>query len=132
MSKNIKTLQTIHLAICAGVIMAYLFTGNISQEIIKLPTIDSSNIVFLAIPLFAILISNLIFNFQVKQVNKSSNLEEKLAIYQTASILRWAILEGVAFALLFLKPDFLLLGILLILYLITLRPTEEKIKSTLP
>lgn len=132
MSKNIKTLQTIHLAICAGVIMAYLFTGNISQEIIKLPTIDSSNIVFLAIPLFTILISNLIFDFQVKRVNKSSNLEEKLAIYQTASIFRWAILEGVAFALLFLKPDFLLLGILLILYLITLRPTEEKIKSTLP
>jgi hypothetical protein len=56
-------------------------------------------------------------------------LEDKLPVYQTASIIRWAILEGVAFIILILKPDFLIFGILVIIYLIFLRPTEEKITN---
>ena len=67
------------------------------------------------------------FKSQLKQVESQANLEEKLPVYQTASIIRWAILEGAAFLILFIKPDLLIFGILLILYLVYLRPTEEKI-----
>ena len=43
--------------------------------------------------------------------------------------MRWAILEGGAFLILFMKPDLLIFGIVLILYLVVLRPTEQKIVS---
>lgn len=69
------------------------------------------------------------FKLQLKQTDPELKPEENLPIYQTASIMRWAILEGAAFIILFLKPDFLLAGILLIVYLISLRPTEERVIS---
>lgn len=45
--------------------------------------------------------------------------------------MRWAILEGAAFLILFLKPDFVLFGLLIIIYLIFLRPTEERVNNDL-
>ncbi len=52
-------------------------------------------------------------------------------MYQTASLIRWVIIEGAAFFILFSNPDFVILGILLIGYLIYLRPTEANIKRYL-
>ena len=51
--------------------------------------------------------------------------------YQTASIVRWAILEGGAFLILFLKPELAIFGLLLILYLFLVKPTKEKIEAEL-
>jgi hypothetical protein len=61
-------------------------------------------------------------------IDKKLKTEEKIPYYQTASIIRLAILEGAAFLILFLKPDFLLFGILIILYIIFLRPTEQQFR----
>ena len=128
MNEKIKTLQIIHFALCAGLIVAYFVIGEISVEKLKkIPTIDSSSIVFAIIPLLAFILSSLLFKSQLKQVDPKLKLEDKLPVYQTASIMRWAILEVAAFILLILKPDFLIFGILIIIYLIFLRPTEEKI-----
>ena len=128
MDEKIKTLQIIHFALCAGLIVAYFVVGEISVEKLKkIPTIDSSSIVFAIIPLLAFILSSLLFKSQLKQVDPKLKLEDKLPFYQTASIMRWAILEVAAFILLILKPDFLIFGILIIIYLIFLRPTEEKI-----
>jgi len=128
MNEKIKTLQIIHFALCAGLIVAYFVIGEISVEKLKkIPTIDSSSIVFAIIPLLAFILSSLLFKSQLKQVDPKLKLEDKLPFYQTASIIRWAILEVAAFILLILKPDFLIFGILIIIYLIFLRPTEEKI-----
>jgi len=128
MNEKIKTLQIIHFALCAGLIVAYFVIGEISVEKLKkIPTIDSSSIVFAIIPLLAFILSSFLFKSQLKQVDPKLKLEDKLPVYQTASIIRWAILEVAAFILLILKPDFLIFGILIIIYLIFLRPTEEKI-----
>ena len=128
MNEKIKTLQIIHFALCAGLIVAYFVIGEISVEKLKkIPTIDSSSIVFAIIPLLAFILSSLLFKSQLKQVDPKLKLEDKLPFYQTASIIRWAILEVASFILLILKPDFLIFGILIIIYLIFLRPTEEKI-----
>lgn len=127
MKEKIKALQTIHLAICGGVIIAYATIGKFSIETLKIETIDSSEIVYLLIPVMAFVLSNFLFKMQLKQVNPKQDLLEKLPVYQTASIIRWAILEGAAFVLLILKPDFMVLGILIIVYLLFLRPTEDKI-----
>ena len=130
MTEKIKTLQIIHLALCAGLIIAYFVIGEISVEKLKtIPIIDVSSIVFAILPFLAIIMANFIFKSQLKQVDRKLKLEDKLPVYQTASIIRWAILEGVAFIILILKPDFLIFGILVIIYLIFLRPTEERISS---
>lgn len=127
MKEKIKILQTIHLAICAGVSIAYFLVEQPSMAHLKIPTIDASSAIYLIIPIIALLVSNLMFKSQLKQADPELKPEENLPIYQTATIMRWAILEGAAFVILFLKPDFLLAGILLIVYLISLRPTEERV-----
>jgi hypothetical protein len=131
MTEKIKALQIIHLGICAGTIIAYYIIGDLTLESLNIPSIDSSSIVYLIIPVLAIVLSSILFKTQLKQINPKLKLEDKLPIYQTASIMRWAVLEGAAFLILFLKPEFILFGILLILYLIFLRPTEERITNDL-
>lgn len=132
MIEKIKTLQIIHLAVCAGTILVYFFVGELSIEKLKtIPTIDSTSAVYVFIPVFAFVLSTFLFKSQLKQIDPKLKLEAKLPIYQAASIMRWAVLEGAAFLLLFLKPDFILFGILIIIYLIFLRPTEERINSDL-
>lgn len=131
MSEKIKTLQIIHLGICAGTIVAYYILGDLSIEKLQIPTIDSSSIIYVAIPVVAFVLSTFLFKSQLKQINPKLKLEEKFPIYQTASIMRWAVLEGAAFLILILKPDFILFGILILIYLIFLRPTAERIDNDL-
>lgn len=131
MTEKIKTLQIIHLAICAGTILAYFLLGEISVEKLSIPTIDSSSVVYVAIPVLAFVLSGILFKTQLKQIDPKLKLEDKLPIYQAASIMRWAILEGAAFLILFLKPEFILFGILIIIYLVFLRPTEDRITNDL-
>jgi hypothetical protein len=129
MTEKIKILKTIHLAICAGVIITYIMLGGFSMETLKIPVLDSSSIVFAVLPFLSIFLGNFLFKSQLKQADQNLKIEEKLPIYQTASIIRWAILEGVAFIILFLKPDLALFGLIVIAYLIFLRPTENKINA---
>lgn len=129
MTNNIKTLKIIHLAICSGVIFIYFFIGEITMEKLSIQKVENSEIVYFLIPILAIVLGNLLFKSQLKQADPNSNLEEYLPIYQTASIIRWAILEGAAFFILFLKNNLVLLGIIIIAYLIYLRPTMDKIES---
>ncbi|GAA4757165.1 MULTISPECIES: MFS transporter [Flavobacterium] len=132
MSEKLKTLRIIHFAICAGTILAYIVIGNISIDNLKnVPNIDSSSIVYIIIPVAAILVGNFLFKSQLKKIENNQKLEDNFALYQTASLIRWAILEGMAFFILFSKPDFVIFGILLIVYLVSLMPTEERIKNDL-
>lgn len=131
MIQKIKTLQTIHLAICAGIIVAYFVIGNLSLDSLTIRSKDSSEIAFVAIPILAFVFSNFLFKSQLKQTNPKLKLEENLPIYQTACIIRWAILEGAAFLILLVSKDFQLLGILIIAYLVFLRPTEDRINNDL-
>jgi hypothetical protein len=131
MNEKIKVLQIIHLAICAGTVIAYLFIGQLSIESLKIEFIDSSDLIYFAIPILAFFVSNFLFQSQLKHVDVKLKPEENLPIYQTASIIRWAILEASALVILFLKQDLLILGILIIVYLVFLRPTEDRVNSAL-
>lgn len=131
MTEKIKTLQFIHFGICAGTIIVYFIVGDLSFETLNIPAIDSTSILYLVIPVLAFVLSSILFKVQLKQINPKLKLEDKFPIYQTASIMRWAVLEGAAFLILFLKPEFIIFGILLIVYLLYLRPTEERITNDL-
>ena len=131
MNEKIKTLQIIHLGICAGTIIAYFIVGDISLETLNIPAIDSNSILYLVIPVLAFVLSSILFKAQLKQIDPKLKLEDKVPVYQAASIMRWAVLEGAAFLILFIKPEFILFGILLLAYLLSLRPTEERITNDL-
>ena len=132
MEQKIKTLKFIHLAITAGVAAAYYIIGDLnSLDKLSIPEINSSSIVYLLIPIAAILLSTILFKSQLRNIDSKISMEEKFPIYQTASVIRWAILEGGAFMILILKPELILSGIILIIYLAFLRPTEDKIQHDL-
>ncbi len=131
MEQKIKALKTIHLAICAGTILAYIILGDTVIDMMKFPVINAESVVYLVIPIMAILVGTSLFRTQLKKADKQLKIEDNLGVYQSASIIRWAILEGAALLILFLKPDFIIIGILVIIYLISLRPTEDRIKRDL-
>lgn len=131
MNQKLKTLQIIHLSICAGVILGYVILGDFSPEVLQMPIVDSNSIIYAIIPLIAFVFSNFIFRSQINKIDVKVSFDEQFPLYQTASIVRWAILEGAAFVLLILKKDFILFGILLIVYLLLLFPSEFKVKSDL-
>ena len=79
----------------------------------------------------AYFLTNFLFIKKIKEINRNLEFKDALGPYQSASIIRWAILEGSAFCLLILKPELLVFGVLILVYLISLRPTEAKIKADL-
>lgn len=129
MKQKVKTLKFIHLALVAGVTLAYFILGDF--ENIFSMVIDDASLLYAFIPAIAYVFSNFMFKNMLKNVQKSTTNEEKFAVYQTASMVRWAIIEGACFIILFLKPDFLLLGVILLIYMILLAPKEHQIVRTL-
>lgn len=131
MNEKFKTLKFIHLAICGGAAMAMLTAADISVEKLQIPDLSGTNILFLVLPFAAVIGGNFIFRSQLKKISKTSNVDENLAIYQTASIMRWAILEGVIFVCIFAKPEFAIFGIALLAWLAYLHPTDSRIANDL-
>ncbi|MGG6229271.1 MFS transporter [Tenacibaculum sp. SDUM215027] len=129
MNQKIKTLKIIHLALVAGVTLAFTILGDF--KIMFDMVIDNSSLMYAFIPAIAYVASNFMFKNMLRKVQKDASNEEKFAIYQTASIVRWAIIEGACFLILILKPDFLLLGVILLIYLILLTPKKTQIVETL-
>lgn len=132
MEQQLKVFKIIHLALIAGLILAYYFLGDLGNLTeLTFPTVNSKNYIYLFIPIVAFIVSNLLFKHFVSKIDNNLSVQQKLVSYQTASIIRWAILEGAAFLMLLIYPEFLLFGILLIVYLALLIPTEAKIKRDL-
>ena len=129
MTEKLKTIKIIHLFLCAGIIAIYVLMGNLTQpETLKMPVINSASMVYLALPILAFLIGNFLYKSQIKKVTRESSLDQKFMMYQTASIMRWSIIEGLTLVLLFLQPDFIAFGLLMIMYLLFLRPSEDQFK----
>lgn len=127
-----QKVKIIHFALCLGLIIAYLLLGNINTVTnFSFESINTSNIIYPLIPVMAYLLSNSLFNSQLKNIDSKLKLEEKITFYQSASIMRWAVLEGAAFLILFLNKDFMIFGVLIITYLIFIRPTEDGIRMKL-
>jgi len=131
MKDKIKSLQTIHLALCGGLVAAFFTIGKFSAESFKIENIESAEYFYLALPLLAVLVSNLIYKSLMRKIDAGLAIEEKLPAVQTATLIRWAIIEVAAFALLFGQTRLSFLSILLIVYLIFLRPSEERIDRDL-
>lgn len=132
-----KTIILIHTALAIGLIafaaFVYVKNGNFIAEI------NSDNVFTFIVPLIAIsgyFASIYLFRVQTSKINSRQNLIEKLTAYQKAHIVRLALIEGPAF-LSFIAYHlsgsalFLVIGLCLIAYFITLRPTITKINEQL-
>jgi hypothetical protein len=133
MKEQLRVLKIIHFALCAGLIIGYYILSSLKSisDLLVSPEVTSENIIYVFIPIVGFIISNLIFKYKLKVISPNSTEQQKIIEYQTASIIRWAILEGSAFVLLILQKEFMLFGVLIIIYLIMIRPTEDKVKTEL-
>ena len=86
MNEKLKSFKIIHLAICAGTIFAYIFSGQITMDYLKLPSIDASSAVYLAIPVLSIILSTAMFKTLLKSVDKSNRFNCSLGNFR-----RWRI-----------------------------------------
>ncbi len=129
MDQKIKTLKIIHLSLVAGITLFYALLGDF-KNLFNL-VIDTPSLAYAFIPAITYVLSNFIFRNILRNIKKDTKDEEKFTVYQAASIARWIIIEIACFVILILKPDFLLFGVLLLIYLILLAPKKAQIFQTL-
>lgn len=134
----LRTLSVIHLALIAGQIMFAAVSIAIKgkTEIILQANDDIFFFIIPGIALSGILVSSMIFKKLVEQAKTKQAPAEKLKQYLSASIIRWALIEGpslFAITVYFLKGNlfYILISALLILFMFTLRPTREKVATEL-
>ncbi|SEO03649.1 hypothetical protein SAMN05192574_10564 [Mucilaginibacter gossypiicola] len=132
----LKTTSVIHLALIAGQIIfaatAFMTTKNHATN-------KSDDVFIYVAPIMAVTgfaIGSILFKTMVNKIDGQSPLKTKLAAYQSALIVRFALLEGPS---LFAIVSFMLTGNLIFLGIsgaiiacfIYLRPTKQKIEDDL-
>lgn len=137
-NQSLKTFSIIHLALCSGVfIFGFIMFSKIkSTEIILDDSTDVFKYIIPCASIAAIFLSNFLFKSQLNSISENAELKEKMVKYQSASIIKYAILEGVSIlsiVIYSLTSNFLYLLIAfgMLLYLISQRPTLSKIISDL-
>lgn len=134
----IKTITIIHL----GLLSAPTLFGFVAYAQAKDTFLDYSNTddtFMLVVPIIAlsgIFMGNLLFKQSLIAARKADSLQNKLAKFQTASLIKYALIEGPAFlaAVAFFQTNnltYLYIAAILILYLYILRPTKDKIEKGL-
>ena len=134
----LRTITIIHLALVAGVLILGFVMYSITENQ-KLELSYSGDPMFFIVPIMAIagiLVGNYLYGNSIKGLTSKNSLQEKLAGFQTASIIKYALLEGPALLGLvaFMNEGnqyFLIISILLVLWLIMQRPTRDKIERDL-
>ena len=131
----VKTTIIIHMALAAGQILFAAVTFLIQK-----PSTGTNNdmLIFIvpAITVTSFAAGHLLFKKLIGNINSQSPLKAKLISYQSATLIRLALLEGPS---LFAIVSFLITGKLvfigiaaaIILYFIYLRPTKQKIEDDL-
>lgn len=134
----LKTITIIHFALCMSVFAfgAFMF---LTTENATLNLADTADTFFFLVPVFAILaafVSQFLFRKNLKRVQTKNTLKEKLVHYQSSKIIQFALIEGAAFfsiAIFMITTNlfYLIIAIVLLTYLIFLRPSTSTIKEDL-
>jgi hypothetical protein len=131
-----KAMDIMFFALLAGQFMFALIVLIFSQMGIIAGGFDISVtnifigvlIVFIGSCLFA---SNFVFKNKLKSIDAMAPLSNKMAEYRSASIIKWALLEGPSFLAIiftFLTGNLIFLGFsgLVMIYFFTMKPGAEK------
>ncbi|NJB69717.1 hypothetical protein GGR42_000179 [Saonia flava] len=134
----LQTLSMLHLGLFTGLVA---FTGfaYYTGDSLKTESYPNGDVFLYLVPIGAIVgyfFSQFMFQKMVGNIPQKRPLQSKLARYQSASLIKYAILEAPAFLALFafLQDShalYLTIVVSLIVYFFTQRPTEDKIKKHL-
>ena len=134
----IQTLTLIHIALVIGVLIFTTVVYNITKDWRLDFNIKADVITVLPLVLATggIFIGAFFYKSRMKALVNKSSLKEKLMGFQTASIVKFAMLEGpilfcIVVGMLTHNLVYLLLAVMLILYFISLRPTKVKVEKDL-
>ncbi|MFD2790375.1 hypothetical protein [Arenibacter sp. H213] len=131
-------LSLIHVAMLLGILIFGAITYFQGGELITGFNGDG-DIFMYVVPLLAMVSyfgGDFMFNKVLTSMDAKSSLKQKLNQYSQASIIRFAVLEGASFIGLFAyrlnnNIFYLVISVVLILYLLKLRPTKDKIARDL-
>ncbi|UII80710.1 hypothetical protein [Flagellimonas sp. CMM7] len=134
----IKTLSILHMGLISGPILfgaiIYFQTQNTSFNFS-----NTSDIYLMVVPIVAvscIFLGDFIFKQSIKNIPKTVNLKQKLARFQTASIIKYALAEapalfGIVAFMITGNMAYLVVSVVLILYFFMLKPSKDKIERSL-
>ncbi len=129
MEQKLKVLRIIHLALIGQAVFMYFIFGEIDKlEFLDFKEVEGPAYMMLIVPLGAVFASDFLYKILLKKVDRNSTADQKVQHYMVACILRWAVIEGPIFFLLFME-DFILVGLMLIGYLAFLGPSKDKMEQ---
>lgn len=133
------SLKIIHFALTAGVVFFMLISFALQFTGFE-PELKEMEMILLGITAFAaisgIFTGNLLFRKRLEQLAEQKNLKDKLAGYQSALIVKFALVEGTAFFsvvayLLTANILFPVITVLLVFVLVLFAPGKDKLISDL-
>jgi hypothetical protein len=137
-NKFLKTISMLHLMLLMGLVM---FAGFLLFQFdgAMMPTFDTNDTLLLIYPVVAIAAivgSQALFKNVLASKENNTDLKVKLANYQTASIIKYALIEGPAFFGILLATStgntaYAAIAGVLIIYFILQKPSLNKIESDL-
>ncbi|SDL75551.1 hypothetical protein SAMN04488034_1106 [Salinimicrobium catena] len=94
MKEKFRTFIIIYAALLSGIILMAVITEAIDFEAIF--QLSEEELPWLFLPVAAITLSEFLYRNSMKQMATKTDEDGRIAVYQSASIVRWAILEGTA------------------------------------
>jgi hypothetical protein len=134
----LKTLTIIHVAIVAGpLVFLWVTYAQERATPFALEIGDSMFTYFIPfLTVASIYVGNMLARKKLKEAKAKTTLQEKLTAYQTLCIIRYALAEGTALLAIITCGNesnlfYLVFAIVLIAYLVYIRPTKDKIITQL-
>lgn len=140
MNTQLKTLQTIHLALCAAVFLFAVVVILINRDSFFFDANPANtmpyNPIFPIVGLISISVSIIVFKNITSKIEKTADTSSKIMQYQAAFIASSSLLEGGALfnivgAFISHNAFFLIFAAFNLIFLIRNRPTKEKLISVL-
>lgn len=134
----LETISILHMSLIVGpIVFAIIAFNETEKKIISFS--ETVELFLIVVPSFAlggILLGNFIFKQTIKNIAPVSSLRQKLIRFQTASIVKYLLLEAASLfsVIAFLQTRnliFLMILGMLVLYFLLLRPTKTKIERVL-
>src|SRR5690606_1016406 len=134
----LKTLSVLHLIIFAGILLlaSYIFSLDNNATLNVFPKNDIFFYIVPALALLCFIGSNFIFKTYLNSITTNNTLKGKLSGYQSASLIKYALIEAPAFLaiIMFMNEGnlyYMIIAGVLIAYFFMLRPSKEKIINDL-
>ncbi|MDG1572007.1 hypothetical protein OZ410_06745 [Robiginitalea sp. M366] len=135
--KWLQTQRLVHMGLVLGLGASIVFLN-----MDNIPDVDFQSLDYLfpyGVPVLAaagILLGAFLFRRQMVPLRKAGELDNKLNGYGTASLIRWGLVEGPAFLANIAAGNegnaaYLILAVVLLLYIVTLAPTRQRVLNDL-